>query len=192
MHFSNLQLIFLYVILASANNVCIFVITEKERGSKMGFTIAAESPLEITQVPNWFIRTYMPSANGNFVKIYLYLLMLCQHPVHIAEQSLSYLADCMDCTESDILRALPVRHRRHFRRAGRSVGRLLRRGTPAGPPLPGRRRHRRQRRAGGAFSRHGRQARSRHCHGRSDGFRRLARSEHFMSEMLHFSPAGRD
>lgn len=91
----------------------------------MGFTIAAESPLEITQVPNWFIRTYMPSANGNFVKIYLYLLMLCQHPVHIAEQSLSYLADCMDCTESDILRALRFWKREHLLEFSEENGEIL-------------------------------------------------------------------
>ena len=72
----------------------------------MGFSIAADNLLDITQVPNWFIRTYMPTANGNFVKIYLYLLMLCQHPVHAEEQSVSYLADSLECTESDILRAL--------------------------------------------------------------------------------------
>lgn len=72
----------------------------------MGFTIAAEDSLAVTQVPNWFIRTYMPTADGHFVKIYLYLLMLCQHPVHETEQSVSYLADCMECTENDIIRAL--------------------------------------------------------------------------------------
>lgn len=75
-------------------------------GNRMGFTIAAENLPNVTHVPNWFIRTYMPTANGNFVKIYLYLLMLCQHPVHEEEQSVSYLADSMECTESDILCAL--------------------------------------------------------------------------------------
>lgn len=75
-------------------------------GNSMGFTIAAENLPNITNVPNWFIRTYMPTANGNFVKIYLYLLMLCQHPVHSDEQSVSHLADSMECTESDILCAL--------------------------------------------------------------------------------------
>lgn len=72
----------------------------------MGFTIAAEDALAVTQVPNWFIRTYMPTAEGHFVKIYLYLLMLCQHPLPAAEQSISSLADCMECTENDVSRAL--------------------------------------------------------------------------------------
>ena len=72
----------------------------------MGFTIAAEDALAVTQVPNWFICSYMPTAEGHFVKIYLYLLMLCQHPLRAAEQSVSSLADCMECTENDVFRAL--------------------------------------------------------------------------------------
>lgn len=72
----------------------------------MGFTIVTDDPLSITQVPDWFIRIYMPTANGNFVKTYLYLLMLCQHPEYESECSLRSLADCMECTESDILCAL--------------------------------------------------------------------------------------
>lgn len=72
----------------------------------MGFEIRTEIPATNTQVPNWFIRTYMPTANGNFVKIYLYLLMLCQHPIYNEEQSIGHLADYMECTESDIQRAL--------------------------------------------------------------------------------------
>lgn len=89
-------------------------VREKKWGNIMGFTISVENLPAITQVPNWFIRTYMPTANGNFVKIYLYLLMLCQHPVHISEQSVRYLADCMECTESDILRALRFWKREHL------------------------------------------------------------------------------
>lgn len=80
----------------------------------MGFTIDAEDSLATTQVPNWFIRTYMPTANGNFVKIYLYLLMLCQHPTYSEEQTVSHLADSLECTESDILRALRFWQRQHL------------------------------------------------------------------------------
>ena len=43
----------------------------KEMMLQMGFTISAEYSRELTQIPNWFIRDYMPSANGNFVKLYL-------------------------------------------------------------------------------------------------------------------------
>lgn len=72
----------------------------------MGFTITSEREVEFTQIPNLFIRTYMPEANGNFVKIYLYLLMICQHPSAAEDTSVSGLADLMECTENDIVRAL--------------------------------------------------------------------------------------
>lgn len=72
----------------------------------MGFTISAEYARERTEVPNWFIRTYMPSANGNFVKIYLYLVMFCQHGADADTLSVGTLADSLECTENDVLRAL--------------------------------------------------------------------------------------
>lgn len=75
--------------------------------SFMGFTISAEYTRERTEVPNWFIRIYMPSANGNFVKIYLYLVMFCQHGAEAAATlSVGTLADHLECTENDVLRAL--------------------------------------------------------------------------------------
>ena len=72
----------------------------------MKFTISSERGPAYTLVPNSFLSTYMPSANGNFVKIYLYLLMLCQNPDALQDRSISGLADEMECTENDILRAL--------------------------------------------------------------------------------------
>lgn len=72
----------------------------------MSLTIATEYQLGTTAIPNWFIHTYMPSANGNFVKLYIYLWTACQHPNSVSELSISNLADCMECTESDVLRAL--------------------------------------------------------------------------------------
>lgn len=72
----------------------------------MKFTISSERRPAYTLVPNSFLSTYMPSANGNFVKIYLYLLMLCQNPDALQDRSISGLADEMECTENDILRAL--------------------------------------------------------------------------------------
>ena len=71
----------------------------------MGFTITGARGSGYTQIPNSFIRTYMPSANGNFVKVYLYLKMVCEHPGE-GEWSVTRLADLMECTENDILRAL--------------------------------------------------------------------------------------
>ena len=57
-----------------------------------------------TIVENEFIDQYMTKANGEYVKVYLLLLR------HINNQSasltISTLADCLECTEKDILRAL--------------------------------------------------------------------------------------
>ena len=40
-----------------------------------------------TAVSDIFIDEYVPSANGDFVKVYLYALMLCYHPTfHKKEQ----------------------------------------------------------------------------------------------------------
>lgn len=60
--------------------------------------------LTATTVPDLFIDHYMPQANGEFVKIYLYLLRRFHQPG--GELSLSSLADVFSCTEKDIMRAL--------------------------------------------------------------------------------------
>lgn len=56
----------------------------------------------ITLVPNHFLDGPMLQANGEFVKIYLYLLRCAPDSL----PSLSLLADKMSCTERDILRAV--------------------------------------------------------------------------------------
>lgn len=58
---------------------------------------------EVTLIPNIFIEQYMPQANGEFVKVYLYLLRILSHA---ASFTLADGADALDCTERDILRAL--------------------------------------------------------------------------------------
>lgn len=72
----------------------------------MGFTVISPDRQDRTCIPDAFIRIFMPSANGNYVKIYLYLQMLCQHPDKFPDITVNDLADEMDCTENDILRAL--------------------------------------------------------------------------------------
>lgn len=72
----------------------------------MGFTLSAEYTREMTQVPNWFIQRYMPSANGNFVKLYIYLIMCLQCSAQTDSLSVGELADRLECTESDVLHAL--------------------------------------------------------------------------------------
>ncbi len=66
-------------------------------------TLHREQPLT-TAVPNGFIDNYMTKANGEYVKVYLYLLRSFQDPSSTV--SLARLADHFDCTEGDILRAL--------------------------------------------------------------------------------------
>lgn len=58
----------------------------------------------VTVVSNIFLDYYMPHANGEFVKIYLYLLRLLGSGQ--GELTLSEVADVFNCTETDILRAL--------------------------------------------------------------------------------------
>lgn len=81
---------------------------------KMGLVITTTESWALTQVPNWFIRSYMPTANGNFIKLYLYLLMLCQHPDNTSGLSIDHLADALECTENDILRALRFWKKEHL------------------------------------------------------------------------------
>lgn len=65
-------------------------------------TLHTSHPTGFTIIPNYFLDNYMSQANGEFVKIYLYLLRATQLP----EFSLSTIADSMNCTEKDVLRAL--------------------------------------------------------------------------------------
>lgn len=57
-----------------------------------------------TLVENEFIDHYMAAANGEFVKVYLLLLRHMNNPC--ASLSISQLADYLDHTEGDIIRAL--------------------------------------------------------------------------------------
>lgn len=57
-----------------------------------------------TLLPNHFIDRYMPRANGEFVKVYLYLLRFL--PVSGHSLGLSDIGDALACTETDVLRAL--------------------------------------------------------------------------------------
>ncbi len=57
-----------------------------------------------TNISNIFIDKYMPLANGEFVKIYIYLLKCVTN--NQADISVSSLADIFNQTEADILRAL--------------------------------------------------------------------------------------
>lgn len=76
-------------------------------------TILIQGPpaADFSLLPDAFVDSYMPQANGEFVKVYLYLLRLT-HQTQI-QPSLSSLADFFSCTEKDIRRAL-----RYWEKAG--------------------------------------------------------------------------
>ena len=58
----------------------------------------------VTVLENEFIDQYMVKANGEYVKVYLLVLR------HLGESSgmlsISEMADVLECTEKDVLRAL--------------------------------------------------------------------------------------
>ena len=66
-------------------------------------TLKCKSKTNATLVSNDFIDHFMAGANGEFVKVYLFLLR------HMADTcttfSVSQIADCLNHTESDVLRA---------------------------------------------------------------------------------------
>lgn len=67
-------------------------------------TLQSDCLQSVTAVPDLFLEKYMPAANGEFVKVYLYLLKISGDPA--ANPSLSSMADFFSCTENDIVRAL--------------------------------------------------------------------------------------
>lgn len=58
----------------------------------------------ITVLENEFIDRYMPGANGEYVKVYLLVLRHLNDASGIL--SISEMADVLECTEKDVLRAL--------------------------------------------------------------------------------------
>ena len=76
-----------------------------EKEQFMGnFVLKTELSAGTTSVSNTFLDHYMPKANGEYVKVYLFLLRALHEPSR--ELSVAALADALDHTESDILRAL--------------------------------------------------------------------------------------
>lgn len=68
------------------------------------FRLYTKENSDSTVVSNVFLDHYMPSANGSYVKVYLYLLRcLGSRDMNL---SIPFFADRLENTESDILRAL--------------------------------------------------------------------------------------
>lgn len=58
-----------------------------------------------TSIPNIFLDTFMPTANGEFVKVYLCLLRLFSDPKR-KQATLTDIADLLNHTEGDVVRAI--------------------------------------------------------------------------------------
>lgn len=69
-----------------------------------GINISSDIATSFTTVSDIFIDQYMPKANGEFVKVYLYLLRATGSGAGIA--TISEIADHFSNTEADIIRAL--------------------------------------------------------------------------------------
>lgn len=67
-------------------------------------SLHAQGISDVTIVPNTFIDQFMPSANGAYVKVYLYLLRCFAG--NCPEVTISSIADRLENTEKDIIRAL--------------------------------------------------------------------------------------
>jgi len=75
--------------------------------------IYTDNPEGSTVIQNSFIDQYMPHANGEFVKVYLYLLRCANSG---RELSLSSIADVFEHTEKDVQRALTYWERQNLLR----------------------------------------------------------------------------
>ena len=72
-----------------------------------------------TLLPNDFIDNYMIDANGEFVKVYLFLLRHLDDPC--SSLTLTTIADCLNNTEADILRAFRYWERKGLLRTERDT-----------------------------------------------------------------------
>ncbi len=74
------------------------------------FTLCNDFPGDYTLISNYFLDVCMPQANGEFVKVYLYLSTKCHRRFRFPLE-LSSIADIFNCTENDVLRALKYWHK---------------------------------------------------------------------------------
>ncbi len=66
---------------------------------------------DVTVISNHFLDRFLPCANGDFIKVYLSLLRAAGRQTEIF--SLCMIADYLNCTENDVLRAI-----RYFEKEG--------------------------------------------------------------------------
>ena len=89
-------------------------ILRKRFFSMADITLHRDNELPRTIVPNYFIDAYMVHANGEYVKVYLYLLRCMNDPT--MSFSISDAADKFEHTEKDIIRALKYWEKMHLLR----------------------------------------------------------------------------
>ena len=80
-----------------------FTLCRREKEIMKTLTLKNKFQTNATLLPNDFIDNYMASANGEFVKVYLFLLRHLDDPC--SSITISTIADCLNNTENDILRA---------------------------------------------------------------------------------------
>ena len=80
-----------------------FTLYRREKEIMKTLTLKNKFQTNATLLPNDFIDNYMASANGEFVKVYLFLLRHLDDPC--SSITISTIADCLNNTENDILRA---------------------------------------------------------------------------------------
>ena len=79
-------------------------IMKQDGVSMKTLTLKNKFQTNATLLPNDFIDNYMVNANGEFIKVYLFLLRHAEDDNPAL--TLSMIADCLNNTEKDILRAL--------------------------------------------------------------------------------------
>ncbi len=75
-------------------------------------SLQSDHVLDVTVIPNIFIDQYMPAANGSYVKVYLYLLRCFSGDC--PDITISSIADRLENTEKDIIRALNYWEKLHL------------------------------------------------------------------------------
>lgn len=98
----------------SISKTCAIICAMREGMHMSDILLKRDSSLAATYVPNTFIDEYMTHADGEFVKIYLYLLRCINSPN--TPFSISEIADKFDYTEKDVKRALKYWEKMHLLR----------------------------------------------------------------------------
>ena len=96
-------------------------------------SLAQETYQNITVIPNQFIDDYMVRADGEYVKIYLMILRLTGQNVPVTADK---LADSLELTVKDILRAVRYWEKEGLLSAGGQNGPVTETLTPVSSPLP--------------------------------------------------------